>query len=79
MTTAIFIVRTIFLSSIILAAVAGLSELEVLGNGNTLGRNSLQVMLWAIAVTVFTSPILVSFVYPWQSAHRTSENEDVGP
>ena len=79
MTTAIFIVRTIFLLSIILAAVAGLSELEVLGNGNTLGRNSLQVMLWAIAVTVFTSPILVSFVYPWQSTPRTSEDEDVGP
>ena len=77
MTTAIFIVRTIYLSSLILALVAGLSEFGVLGNGNTLGIDSLRVMLWSGAISVLTAPIVVSFVYPRPSSHWTSEDEEV--
>ena len=79
MAVAVFIVRAVLLLSLILAAVAGLSELEVLGNGSILGIDSLRVMLWAMAVAVFTSPILVTFVLPWQADHWTSEDEEAAP
>ena len=79
MAVAVFIVRAIFLLSLILAAVAGLSELEVLGNGSTFGIDSLRVMLWAGTVAVFTSPILVTFVFPWQADYRTPEDEEATP
>lgn len=79
MAVAVFIVRTVLLLSLILAAVAGLSEFGVLGNGSTFGIDSLRVMLWAMAVAVFTSPILVTFVLPWQADYRTSEDEEAAP
>ena len=79
MAVAVFIVRAIFLLSLILAVVAGLSELEVLGNGSTFGIDSLRVMRWAGAIAVFTSPILVTLVFPWQADHRTSEDEEAAP
>lgn len=71
----ILTVQIIFLASLILAFVAGLYEFELVGNGRFLGMDSLRVMLWAATIAVFTSPIMVSFVYPLKEDDRTSDEE----
>ena len=77
MNAAIIFVRMIFLASLLVAILAGLSELEVLGNGRTLGVDSLMVMLWAMALATLTSPILVSFVFPQRSDGELPDEEKV--
>ena len=79
MAAAVFTVRAIFLFSLILAAIAGFSELEVLGNGNIFGIDDMRVMRWATAIAIFTSPIVVTFAFPWQPDHWASEEEEAGP
>ncbi len=79
MGTAVFIVRMVYLLSLMLALFAALSEYGVLGSGKTLGMDSLGVMLWSGAIAALTAPILVSFLYPRPSSDRTSEDEEVAP
>ena len=79
MGTAVFIVRMVYLASLTLTLVAGLSRYGILGNGSTLGMDSLRVMLWAGALAVLTAPILVTFMYPGRSSTWTSEDEEVAP
>lgn len=78
MATAVFIVHAILMTSLLLGVLAGLFELGVIGNGRILGMDSFRVMLWSGAIAVFTSPILVTLVYPLQSSDGPTDDEEAG-
>ena len=78
MATAIFIFRTVLLTSLLLGVLAGLFEIGVIGNGHILGVDSYWVMMWAGAIAVLTSPIVVSFLYPLSDDDGTSDDEEAG-
>ena len=78
MATAVFIVHTILMTSLLVGILAGLFELGVIGNGRILGLDSFRVMMWSGAIAVFTSPILVPFVYQLCIGDGTPDDEEAG-
>lgn len=79
MASAIITIQMIFLASAVLALVAALYEFGLIGNGRILGLDSLPVMMWAGTIAVFTSPILVSLIYPLKDGGSTPDEEETGP
>ena len=78
MATAVFIVHTILATSLLVGVVAGLFSIGVIGNGHILGVDSFRVLMWSGAIAVFTSPIMVTFVYQLFSSDGTTDDEEAG-
>ena len=78
MATAVFIFRTVLMTSLTLFVLAGLFEIGVIGNDRILGLDSFRVMMWSGAIAVLTAPIAVTFVYPLESSERTTDDEEAG-
>ena len=86
MATAVFIFRTVLMTSLTLFVVAGLFELGVIGNirilggviGNDriLGLDSYWVMMWSGAIAVLTAPIMVTYLYPLNDDAGASDDEE---
>ena len=78
MATAVFIVHAILATSLLVGILAGLFSIGVVGNGHILGVDSFRVLMWSGAIAVFTSPILVPFVYQLCISDGTTDDEEAG-
>lgn len=78
MATAVFIFRTVLMTSLTLFVLAGLFELGVIGNARILGLDSFRVMMWSGAIAVLTAPIVVTYLYPLNDDAGTSDDEEAG-
>ena len=76
MASAIITIQMICLASATLAFVAGLYEFGLIGNGRILGLDSLPVMMWAGAITVLTSPIVITLIYPLKDDDSPPDAEE---
>lgn len=79
MASVIITIQMICLASLVLAFVAGLYEFGLIGNGRILGLDSLPVMMWAGAIAVLTSPIVITLIYPLTDDDRTPDGEETVP